>query len=130
GDTMVTVRGDIDNVRIFTVHKSTLCAASPFFRKALNGNWKESRENSIPLSDEDPKLSKVYVHWAYFGAICVDSHIWDGDRVSDALPLCRLWVLVDVLQDTAVKDAVIDVLCKCNYFLVKDIQYIWNNTTA
>lgn len=42
----------------FQVHKSLLVLYSEYFRKALEGPWKESEEQTITLEDVEPRICK------------------------------------------------------------------------
>lgn len=50
----------------FGVHKDLLCQYSTFFRNALNGGFKESKENTVKLPDETPAMFRIIVDWLYY----------------------------------------------------------------
>jgi BTB/POZ domain len=52
--------------KLFHVHKSLLCDASPFFRAALNGRFKESAEGVVTLPYDDPEAFERFLGWLYF----------------------------------------------------------------
>lgn len=50
----------------FGVHKDLLCQYSTFFRNALNGGFKESKENTVKLPTETPAMFRIIVDWLYY----------------------------------------------------------------
>ena len=40
----------------------------PFFQAAFNGNWKEAKNQSIDLLDEEPASVRAFLLWIYAGA--------------------------------------------------------------
>ncbi|KAL0262984.1 hypothetical protein SLS55_001959 [Diplodia seriata] len=57
--------------KAFLIHKSILCAQSPYFRAALaEGRWKEGQDNAIALDETDPAMfSQLVVNWLYTGEV-------------------------------------------------------------
>ncbi|KAI9037152.1 BTB/POZ domain-containing protein [Aspergillus affinis] len=53
--------------RSFQVHKVVVCAQSPFFDAACGGQFKESSESRIDLSDEDPEMVERLFQFLYLG---------------------------------------------------------------
>lgn len=51
----------------FTVHKSILLEASPWFRAALNGNFKEAASGRVMMLEDDRGQVEYFVQWLYFG---------------------------------------------------------------
>jgi BTB/POZ domain len=82
----------------YLIHKDLLTKQSEFFDKALNGKFKEAKENSIYLGEESPDAFDLLVGWLYQGHI---PHIGS--------PFGRLKTLeVDVhVKDPLVADAVL-----------------------
>jgi hypothetical protein len=50
--------------RTFRAHKAILCK-SPFFNCALNGSFKEARENMVKLPEDDPKIFSSILEYLY-----------------------------------------------------------------
>lgn len=97
------------NQRFFYVHQSLLCSQSEFFKKALNGKWKESEENSINLSEDDPEIFSLYLEQLYTGSLPIL-----GDTV-EVIPsdfnyttLAELYILAEKLMDVKTKNNVLD----------------------
>ncbi|KAF2024703.1 hypothetical protein EK21DRAFT_117548 [Setomelanomma holmii] len=40
----------------FDVHESLITTRSPFFKKAMTGNWKEAQERVVKLPDDEPVI--------------------------------------------------------------------------
>ncbi|KAK1057206.1 hypothetical protein LTR12_012995 [Friedmanniomyces endolithicus] len=101
----------------FTVHQDLICRNSEFFAKACSGDWKEARERIVWLPT-DARLFQMYVEGLYCPNTNIYANMVDTLR-STAEPadqvykhdvvheLCRLWVLVDFLQNTPFQDGVI-----------------------
>lgn len=47
------------------MHKTLLCDNSEFFRKALTGEFSESKTNTICLPEDDTQSFSVYCSWLY-----------------------------------------------------------------
>ena len=76
-----------DEPTSYTMHESLLVNHSEYFKNALNGSWKESKDGVIPLEDVDcntcaahtsatagaeKKLTKavdIFVDWLYTGQV-------------------------------------------------------------
>jgi hypothetical protein len=43
----------------FHIHKALLVHHSEYFRKALNGPWKEATEGVVKLEDVEPEVGKL-----------------------------------------------------------------------
>ena len=50
---------------VFCIHRNLLCNASPVFRAALIGNFRESSEHSMDLPEEDVGSVNRLVQWLY-----------------------------------------------------------------
>lgn len=77
----------------------------------MSSNWKESRERSIALKDDDPDTFEVYLHWLYFATVPTRDDD-ETDQTSDAeyLQLANAYVLGDKLRDGNFKDVIIDAM--------------------
>ncbi|GBF63942.1 hypothetical protein TMEN_6610 [Trichophyton mentagrophytes] len=49
----------------FKVHKVVVCGQSEYFTHIFDGNWKETAENVINLSKDDPYIIEVIVRFIY-----------------------------------------------------------------
>lgn len=50
---------------VYHAHKIILAGMSGFFRKACNGNWKESVQNKITLNNDDPEIFEKVMKFIY-----------------------------------------------------------------
>ena len=53
----------------YLVHKALLVRSSPFFEKALQGQFQEGLANAVYLPEDEPKGFEIYVHTIYTGEI-------------------------------------------------------------
>lgn len=75
----------------FCVHKSLLCAESPFFEAALNGNFRESN-GSIELVEDSAHTFEQFLQWLYMGKLMFSSQSMDRPRWRE---LINLYILAD-----------------------------------
>jgi len=59
------VIGRSDAKKTFTMHKELLCYHSEWFRKAFNGDWRESEEDFLHLKGIPEEVFRVVSHWLY-----------------------------------------------------------------
>ncbi|KAH6639640.1 hypothetical protein C7974DRAFT_373850 [Boeremia exigua] len=63
-DDVVKLKIGADHVEYF-VHPGFLLQHSEYFRRLLNGNWKEVAEEAICLDDVDCKTFEIFLQWLY-----------------------------------------------------------------
>jgi hypothetical protein len=105
----------------FTVHRDVVCARSRFFNTACSSRWLEGQEKVVPLSEFEPESFQMYMDLTY-------SRLVYGDR-SSSLPLVKLYVLVDFLDDAKARNEVMRFLLmhrRCPNF--ETIGSIWETT--
>jgi hypothetical protein len=90
----------------FDVHVALLTARSPFFKRALNGNWAEAIERVVNLPEDDPKAFEMYVHLLYTGTIATEQTAGTGLEKwgEECSSLATLFVLAEKLQDLETKN--------------------------
>lgn len=101
------------------VHKSLICASSPFFKAACSGTWKESEEKVVRLPEQLPDSFEVYLHMLYtqefdvwgddkeaFLETCKDRANGNGTNLFDRM--LHHFVLGDVLRDVHFCNKVVD----------------------
>jgi hypothetical protein len=103
--------GEGEKQKTFDVHESLIASRSLFFKKAMSGSWKESKDRIVNLPEEDPEIFKIYVHHLYTGSVAV---------IPEPLPaitgrhakwiICRLYVLAEKIQDVKAKNSAIEAL--------------------
>lgn len=99
--------------QIFNLHPSILVSSSKFFRSALSGPWKESKNRSITLPETKAGTFQLYAAYVYTGEIdiCAEPLNYDADLEARFLQLAELYTLGDVvLDDKALRNAVIDAI--------------------
>lgn len=83
----------------------------------LSGPWRETQNNTVALTDDDPDVFYIFALFIHHGKIfstrADDVEVYpDGSRRDrEWARLARAWVLGDKLQATAFKDAVADAIC-------------------
>lgn len=61
---MVTVEIGEEH-HVYHAYKALLIHHSDYFRKALKGPWKESKEHKVTLEDIEPNTFDIFVIWLY-----------------------------------------------------------------
>ncbi len=87
-----------------------LVSQSPYFRKALSGDWKEKKEGRIDLSDQNVNAFELVLQYLFTGRIDVlelstkeKPHTWTSIR-----PHIRLYALAEYLQMPKLADLTMD----------------------
>lgn len=129
----------------FAVHEALLRRTFRFFDCALKSKWDVSRGETpvLQLTEEDPKVFSIYVHWLYFKMLpTVHLHIstWRKKVGSEADILVYSYVMGEMLHDTEYRNAVLEAsvnILSNNYpsgifsaLSVFIINIIYNNTPA
>ncbi|CAN9100853.1 unnamed protein product [Alternaria alternata] len=116
----VTIRvGKTPNTKDFIAHESFLTSRSEFFRRAMNGNWKEAETRVIDLPDDTAKTFACYINYVYTGQLPTSSkttselkkltmdefqcHVVDQYRI-----IFDVFVLCEKLQDVTTKNAMME----------------------
>jgi hypothetical protein len=114
---MLTVRvGKGQKRKDFTAHESFLTSSSEFFRRAMNGSWKEAKTRVIHLSDDNPNIFGLYLNFVYTGELTttrtqqeessgVDFNTWALQIQQEYGDLFCIYVLAEKLQDISAKNA-------------------------
>ena len=109
GTNMVAFTVGKDNIQQFIVHENVIKPRSEFVRLALSKEWKEAKERTIPLPDEESATFELYQHWVYFNHIPMDGQP-SADRGKHYNLLTKAYILGEKLLDPHFKDAIIDCL--------------------
>lgn len=108
---MITVSVGSDDVH-YPVHEDVVRKSSKFFDNAMKPEWAKARPNPrvVDLSDEDPRIFQIYLHWMYFKTIpSVYTTIatnWNPEYVQ----LSSCYIMGEKLVDSAFKNAVLTAL--------------------
>ncbi|KAJ4333155.1 hypothetical protein N0V95_009494 [Ascochyta clinopodiicola] len=79
----------------YYLHKALVVFHSEYFRKALQGPWKEAEEGLVRLDDVEPAEFNVFVHWLY-NLQLPEKHsyqAWNRIFENDELPVMDLFLL-------------------------------------
>jgi hypothetical protein len=117
------------------VHENLLSEASDFFRKALNGNFKEASDGVMELPEDDPNAFELFVRWLYGKALAPASTILtapDGKKVT-IQDYLRLYVLASKLMMEDLENTTCDIAHEFYNNLdglpdLRDVQYIYEHT--
>lgn len=112
----MTVRiGTLTDQKEFIVYEGTICARSEFFRRALNGNWAESEERLVRLTEDEPAIFAIYLNHVYTNQLATidirrdrqdtEAEFDNGIR-EEYVRLSKLYVLCKRLQDVKGKNAI------------------------
>ncbi|KAI4608684.1 hypothetical protein J4E80_008889 [Alternaria sp. BMP 0032] len=110
---VTVVVGEEPKQQHFSVHEDIICARSEFFRRAMNGNWAESKERIVRLSEDRPKVFHIYINLLYTGRVVTDTLETPKTAKSIAAEmhiLGQLYVFGEKLQDKAAKNSAIQSL--------------------
>lgn len=70
---VVTLYVGEDRIKYY-VHEDTLCRL-PFFRAALQGNFKEAQEKTINMPEDDPEAVSCLIEWLYTGGVTYSEEV-------------------------------------------------------
>ncbi|KAJ4378227.1 hypothetical protein N0V86_005927 [Didymella sp. IMI 355093] len=65
------LRGDVIKVKVgpdhveYCIHAELLLRHSEYFKRALNGSWKEAEERAITLEDVECEIFELFLEWLY-----------------------------------------------------------------
>lgn len=118
----------------YSIHERLVSPRSEFVRLALRGQWKEARERTINLPEDDPDVFAVYQQWLYGGLIhtCCDTSFSCTDDEYEAL--AKAYILGEKLMDDdfkdAIADAIVDKLRSLRRFDTGLTTLVFNNTPS
>jgi hypothetical protein len=77
----------------FTIHKWALVKASPYFANAFTGDFKEAKDSTVHLANDDPVVFKVFYQYIYSGNVHAAGFYGKGSVPDDVfwlrpLPTC------------------------------------------
>jgi len=94
GHEVVSIVVGSSSPKTFAIHKNLVVAASTFFDAALNGSFKEGRDQKITLPEDDSEAFQVFYDWLYTGKISTE----DSTHTSSLYP-DHFWLKVYRMAD-------------------------------
>ena len=107
----ITVSVGTEGLQI-TVIEAILHRSSTFFDNAMKPEWAASRSEHrvVDLTDEDPDIFKLYLHWLYFKTMPTVATKCLTNNNPEYVALAKCYVLGEKLMDNGFKNAVVDAL--------------------
>ncbi len=112
----------------FHLHKDLLCDRSSYFQKAFEGDFKESRENSMDLAEDEVAAFELFVDWLYSGRL---TEVPNDE--GNGWPYIHLYILATKFTLESLANTTMDRLQE--YFAAarrfpngQQINHIWDNT--
>jgi hypothetical protein len=95
-----------------SVHEAVVRRSSVFFDNAMKPEWTASRSEPrvVDLTDEDPGIFKLYLHWLYFKTLSTVATEDPGKLNSENITLSRCYVMGEKLMDIGFKNATLNAL--------------------
>jgi hypothetical protein len=78
----------------------------------MSRDWKESKQRSVHLPNDDPYAFELYLYFLYRGRLPAKPNRSEPAAESEELQLAKAYVLGDRLQDGDFQDFIIDVMIK------------------
>ncbi|ORY12722.1 hypothetical protein BCR34DRAFT_663637 [Clohesyomyces aquaticus] len=101
----------------FEVHEELLKRHSAFFRNALCGDWKESKDRTVKLPGDDPEVFALYCQAIYAGHIARPN---DNKDPGYLIQWGRLFALAEKLLDTGSKNTIARAI-------FQNREHLWSN---
>ena len=136
GDLMVTLYASNDR-EVFRVHRNLLCNASPVFKAALAGNFRESSDHSMDLPEEDIGSVNRLVQWLYTKRYQLDGCRPEVNLHAIFWQLARLNALADKHDFVTLRNDIVDRFFKLfkihkvlRFQLSKDlVKHVYTNSS-
>ena len=108
GSKIVLFRVGKETPQEFAIHENLIAPVSEFVRLALGKDWKEAKERTIPLPDDEPEVFELLQNWLYTKKI-PSMHLSDGAKdAGEYKTLVHAYILGDKFGIVDFKDAIID----------------------
>ena len=109
------------------MHKTLLCDTSSFFNAALNGKFRESRDQAIEMIEDDAEVFTHFQYWAYTGAIEPK-----GREQMSWRTLIGIYIFAEARCIPALQNTVMDVLIirheDSPRAPIEEYRYLYENT--
>ena len=93
---------------VFHIHRNLLCNASPVFKAAFAGKFKESSDLSMDLPDEDVGSLNRLVQWLYTKCYEVDDYDSKEHLQARHWQLARLYALADKYDIVTLRNDIVE----------------------
>lgn len=115
----------------FSIHKDFLTYNSPYFAKALHGQFSEATEKKVELDHTTVTAFGLFQLWIYKKDL---KESCTNDSLPSAEDLADLWILADYLQMPGLQNKAIDLLVqqreKVQKVATNHIIKIWEQTRS
>lgn len=139
GVSVVTFYVGPDKV-VFHVHEHLLFDASPVFKAAFSGHFKEASERSMPLPEDDKDSVERMIQWLYTKEFDLTVPVSEGTSAECYLQLAKLNTLAEKYDIYLLKNDIVDKLfdfrnsskVQGTKFLsppIPAIKHVYDNTT-
>ena len=114
--------GEGDKEAKYSVHKNIICDTSPFFEAACKPEWMKPEDKVIKLPEDDPKIIRLLICWAYHDKISIpnfdifterDTSLEESMNLEFGL-LVGLYLVAEKLQIDRLKNDTIDAMIELN----------------
>lgn len=116
----------------FIISKVLICSRSKYFDRALNGPFKESKQNEVELHDVDIQSVQALLYWLYHNELqSGGAHVYEYPVPNQEVILTRLSILANRLMVAALQGLAFKELCqrlKYDRLNADTICEIYNNT--
>jgi hypothetical protein len=116
---IILIAGKEGHQKTFTVHKKTLCDASPFFKAHCKPDWMKPDDKIIKLPEDNAEVVRMMIFWIYHNQICISEIKYDELNTwctcEEALDspwglFTQLYVIAQKYQMAQLQNDVIDAL--------------------
>lgn len=125
---------------VFHVHEHLLFDASPVFKAAFSGHFKEASERSMPLPEDDKDSVERMVQWLYTKEFDLTVPVSEGTSAECYLQLAKLNTLAEKYDIYLLRNHIVDKLfdlrnpskVQTMKFLsppIPAIKHVYDNTT-
>jgi hypothetical protein len=116
GDVVVFIFGT-NTPKKYTIHDNPVSSRPEFVRLAFSGEWKEVRERTIVLPDDEPRVFYVYQQWLYGRRIHTHHDNTTSCPDDEYKTLVKAYILGEKSMDQDFKDCIVDAITEKHCFM-------------
>ncbi|KAF6240312.1 hypothetical protein HO173_001923 [Letharia columbiana] len=94
--------------QVFHIHKKLLCDNSTYFHAAINGSFKEAKDQSIEMPEDDPGVFRHFQYWTYTGNIVPEAQGAQEAKTIQWNILTSLYAFAEARDIPLLQNATID----------------------